>query len=367
MIDGATTLLTRSVLDSRPEPRGLEPFVAAYTDRYRFYGSGKAALRDGLATVAEPGENVLVPAYLPDAVVEPIRELGLEPRFYAMTDGLAPDRTDLDGRIDDDTAAVTSVNYFGFPQPGIDELAAIADDRGCYHVDDNAHAACSVDEGTLLGTRGDLGLTSLHKLFPVPNGALLYLTNPAVEDAFEPSPFAGTNDRIGVDDYRYLLKSVATDVLETHPAVDALVSRGDGEPTTPPDGRYEASKVRMSKLAVQILETVDPAAVRRTRRGQYRAWQRALERRGDVRPLFAELPDGICPQVCPVYADDPRTFLAALERAGIDDAYTWPRLPADVLEDAAYATARRLSRHVVALPVGQGIERETIEAVARER
>ena len=369
MIDGPSVLLARSVAESRQEPAGLEPFLDEYIDHYWFYGSGKAALRDGLTTIAEAGENVLVPAYLPDALVEPLSELDLEPRFYAITDSLAPDFPDLEALIDDDTAAVTTINYFGFPQPGLEEVASIADDHGCYHVDDNAHSPLSVDGDTLLGTRGDLGLTSLHKLFPVPNGAILYVADPALGRRFEPSQLSGTSDRLEVDDYGYLLKSLATDFLETHPSlrqsIDALVSRGNGDPVANPRDRYEASKVRMSKLTAQILETVDPETVRRTHRETYRSWQRALEGRSDVRPLFTDLPPGICPQGCPVYADRPRAFLEVLEECDVDGAYTWPRLPVDVLEDVRYETARRLSRHVVVLPVHQHVAREWIESVDR--
>jgi len=97
-------------------------------------------------------------------------DLGLEARYYRIQRNLAPDFADIERRIDDETVAVMSVNYFGFPQPGLAEFMSLVDEYECYHIDDNAHSPLSVDNGTLPGTRGDLGVTSLWKLLPIPDG-----------------------------------------------------------------------------------------------------------------------------------------------------------------------------------------------------
>ncbi|WP_255171666.1 DegT/DnrJ/EryC1/StrS family aminotransferase [Natrononativus amylolyticus] len=368
MISGTPSLFVWSL--SEPRPKGLESFVEQYARAYEYYGSGKAALHDGMRMLTDPGENVLVPSYLPDAVVEPFRELGLEARYYAVTDDLAPDLDDLQPRIDDDTAAVMSVNYFGFPQPGLDAIADLAADHDCYHVDDNAHSVLSVDDGTLLGTRGHLGIASLWKLLPVPNGALLYLNDESIARRFEPSGLAGTNARIDSDDWLFVLKSFAVDVLSTNTvvkqSVDAFVStNGSVRAASEPFARYEAAKAPMSKLAAHVVADADPEAIRAARRRNYRCWRRLFEPRGDVEILYPELPAGICPQVFPVRADDPDRLLTELARCGVDGAHTWPRLSETVLEDPALETAAALSAAVVVLPVHQHIVTDDIEAVGR--
>lgn len=367
MINGAPSLVLWSL--SEAQPIGFDEFVGGYVDDYWMYGSGKIALRDGLATCVDDGENVLVPSYIPDAVIEPIRELGLEPRHYAITDSLAPDMADLTERLDDETLAITSVNYFGFPQPGLSELSTLATDRGCYHVDDNAHSPLSVHDGQLLGTVGDIGITSLWKLFPISNGAVLYLTDDSLVDRFEPSPHCGSNDRFDIHDVRFVVKSFFKDLLTGNERVkqsmDTLVT-GPGENVVadPPD-RYEAAKTRMSKLASHVVETADPTEVRRRRRNNYRAWLDVLADRPDLVALYHELPDGICPQVFPVYAERPQRLLSELATAGVDGADTWPRLSRTVRRDPAYETATRLSRHVVVLPVHQQLRPETVESIGR--
>ncbi len=185
---------------------GIDAFIDRHApdSMHTYYGSGKVALRDGLAGLVEPGDNVVVPAFLSPAVVEPFHELGLESRYYAIEESLAPDIADLEARIDADTAAVVSVNYFGFPQPGLERIAALTDEYDCYHVDDNAHAPLSVRDGTLLGTHGDLGITTLRKLLPVPDGAVLYCTDETVTAQFAPSSLAGRSNRIAIADCRFV-------------------------------------------------------------------------------------------------------------------------------------------------------------------
>lgn len=377
MISGTPSLLVASL--PTQQPTGIESFVDRYAREFVFYGSGKVALRDGIAELVDSvpdsdpdaEQNVLVPAYLPDAVVEPIHELGLDSRYYAVEPTFAPDFVDLERRLDDDTVAVVSVNYFGFPQPGLDELMAIVDDYDCYHIDDNAHAPLSVDHGTLLGTRGDLGITSLWKLLPIPNGAILYCNEDAIADQFEPSSLAGIRDRIDTADCQYILKSVVRELLDTAPPVrhsfDALLARRRSSSSTPavgtPADRYEAWKTPMSKLSSYVVDDVDPAAIRSVRRENYRTWQRLLVGYDEFDPVFGSLPEGICPQAFPVRASQPHAFIDELERCGVDGVHTWPRLSQAVLDEPAYETATQLSREIITLPVHQHVDATAIEAV----
>ena len=74
VISERPSLATAIAPDLRAD--GLEPFLERYAADYTFYGSGKAALRDGLDELVGSGDAVLVPASLPDAVVEPFHDLG---------------------------------------------------------------------------------------------------------------------------------------------------------------------------------------------------------------------------------------------------------------------------------------------------
>ncbi|WP_293029156.1 DegT/DnrJ/EryC1/StrS family aminotransferase, partial [Natronococcus sp.] len=266
----SSSLLARIV--ARPHPNGVLSVLERHHLGFTAYGSGKAALRDGLESLRETDDdgNVLLPAYLPDGVVEPLFELGLEPRYYRVRQDLGPDLSDVNRRLDAETVAGLSVNYFGFSQPRFDEFGSLLAEYGCYHVDDNAHAPLSVSEGTLLGTRGDLGITSLWKLLSIPDGAVLYRNSDAARAAFEPSSIAGIRGRIDGSDCRFVVKAVATDVLESNAWLrrstdNLLASRNDTSPVASPSDRYEAGKRPMSRLSARVLERVDARAIRTAR------------------------------------------------------------------------------------------------------
>ncbi|RZV10829.1 dTDP-4-amino-4,6-dideoxygalactose transaminase [Natrinema hispanicum] len=360
---------TPSVFDaslSRSGGAGIDAFVDRHDPDvdYTYYGAGKVALRDGLDGLVEPGENVLVPAYLSPAVVEPFRDLGLEPRFYAIEETLAPDFADLESRIDDDTVAVMSVNYFGFPQPGLERLASLTNEYDCYHIDDNAHGPISVADGTLLGTHGDLGFTTLRKLLPVPDGAILYRVADEVKAAFSPSPLAGSAERIAATDCRFVTTSAAETALgPLYQSIESMLDDGADDPSSvDPGARYEATKAPMSKLTAMVTDAADPDAIRAARRENYRTWQQVLADREDITIFYERLPEGISPYEFPVRARDPDAFLAALHDCGVVGAHTWPILRESVFEADGYDTATRLSQEVVTLPVHQGIEPAAIEA-----
>lgn len=368
---------TAPVLDptdllDRATPNVLTELVRANPGSCHAYGHGKPALEDGLHAVgAEPGANVLLPAYVPDGVVEPIRETGATPRFYPITDALEPQPGAVEAAIDDDTVAVLAVNYFGFPQPW-DGLADVAHAHDAVVVDDNAHAPLSRDGTTLLGTRGALGFTSFRKLFPVPNGAELFVNDEAARREFS-GALAGRTDDVTASDWRFLLGAARRYVRHRLPRarrVPGVAGRsddaGDDGPThdgpdRDPRAIFERSKQPMSRLTMAILQRLDPRVVREGRRRVYRTWTDRL--RGSAATLpFERLPGGVCPQVCPVVVDDAESAAASLRTHGFDVG-TWPPLPSEVAGNDAFATSNYLADHLLRLPVHRATSERAVGRV----
>ena len=72
--------------------------------------------------------------------------------------------------------AVLAVNYFGFAQD-LTPFHEYCLRTGATLIEDNAHGFLSKDtSGVLLGTRADLGITSIRKTFRLVNGAALYFS-----------------------------------------------------------------------------------------------------------------------------------------------------------------------------------------------
>ena len=310
----------------------------------------------------DAGENVVLPAAVPHAFVEPFRELGVEPRYHRVTDDLGADRDHLADRIDDDTAAVVLVHYFGFANPDADAIRGVAVDAGVPVVEDNSHAALSAPGGRLLGTESAFGFSSLHKTLPVPDGAVLFTDGSRPVD----HPLLGVADRPSLADARFLAESVAG-VAARAPGTAgvarlarALGGSGEsgGDDDAPEESpsladrtprpyesmrTYQASKRRLSWLTARLLSHTSPESVVAPRREGYERWATAL----DTAPLY-DLEPGVCPWMAPVLVGD---ALALARR--VPGAFAWPRLPRDVAGEGAFPVANDLARSLLALPVAR--------------
>lgn len=380
MVRSAPRLSPRTVLGRTKSDGIREHFAAHGASRYSFYGYGKVAMRDGIdVLLAKRPEatNVVLPAYLPPGIVEPFREAGLEPRFYGCNRELRPDMSRIGELLDADTLAAMVVHYFGQPQSR-DDIRAITDrcaEHGAYTIDDNAHSSLSTLDGRLLGTFGDIGITSLRKLLAIPNGAALFLTN---------DDLSGTNltrstirERYTRADYRYCVHSLARlisgrvlikQALSTlRWANDHRPYRADGHAhkgdlEKDPREIYESTKVPMSRLSLHVIDRTDPAEVIAARRANYRIWDRAIRDLCGVEPVFDSLAEGTCPQYYPLIVDDPDD-LGPLSGVG----KPWPPLPREIRDDEEFATENFLSTHLHTLPVHQGLDLRGLGQPSRDR
>lgn len=401
------TLVPRDLL-GRPAESVLDVVAGAPVERVAHYGFGKAALRDGLAARGyDRGSAVVLPALVPDGVVEPIRELGLEPRFYDVeigdrgTTDLAPAPGALEAAVGPDAAALLGVHYFGFPNPGFEALAELADANGLDLVSDDAHGPLSRVDGRLLGTRGTFGVTSLHKLLPVPDGAVLYLNDGGERrDAYERarSAYAGVAEGYRREEVTFVARSLAMGLRDRSPAAATALRRlgsirqpgpgrssrsdGVGEPgpaggpnaaggvritaERDPTATYRRAKRPMSRVSARVCARVDARAVVSGRRSTFRTWIDHLDSVPGVEPVYRRLREGVCPQACPVLAESAERAREVTD--ALPGTHTWPTLPAAVADTSAFPGAVAVAARLVPLPCHRAVDGAAVRrAVARLR
>lgn len=378
---GSNPRLTARTVFGRPRTDGMRSYMTGHgASRYAFYGYGKLAMRDGLDLLSteRPGAtNVVIPAYLPHGIVESFRDAGLEPRYYRCDRRLRPNLEDIERLLDGESLAVMLTHYFGHPQPpgDVERMRTLCRRYDAFLIDDNAHAPLSTSEGQLLGTLGDVGITSLRKLLPIPNGALLFVSNESLPD--ERLTRSGVRDRYTLDDYSYCARSLSRSVSgyplvrealstvrwarDRIPGPRATVDQKVADGGEDPREIYEHAKEPMSRLARRVFDRTDPRRVIAARRANYRVWDRAIRDLDGVEPVFSELPDGVCPQYYTVLVDDPND-LGPL--AGI--SAPWPPLPREVRNDAAFETENYLATHLYTLPVHQELNLKGLSPLVPE-
>lgn len=334
----------------------LEIFQGVATPEFVPYGYGKTALRDALRLLdPSSSANVLLPSYLPDGVAEPFREAGVELRFYRVESDLGADLPDVEWKLDGDTAALVATHYFGFPQPRLAELRELCDRHGVALVEDNAHSPVSRRAGQLLGTTGEVGVTSFHKLFAVPNGAGLLVNDATLRRRTGRLELDGVADSYTREDAAYVGTGLLRSTLGGSPSLslpgtlDWLHGDTDGSRTRDPEAIYRRTKTPMSKLSARVLRRTPRRQVVGRRRQNYRFWLDALDGAAGVEPVYASLPDGVCPQAFPVLLRSVDGLADSLDEwPGL--LTPWPPLPDDV-QAAGFQTATRLAGRLVRLPV----------------
>lgn len=312
------------------------PDVAA---EFLYFSLGRHALHAGLRALGVgKGDFVLMPAFICRDLLAAVHAIHAEVVFYPVDERLAPHFLPVAYPV----KAVISVNYFGFPQ-SLEVLRDYCARNGAALIEDNAHGFLSRDEDDVpLGTRGDLGLLSLHKTFSLPDGAVLVFNRkggshklpialPCRDDRL---PMSFTVKRIlgaiqnatGVR-VRTAGEKVARFIRTVRTGHALPPSLAVSELEIPGDPAIHCKSLRM-------LGTVNPVSEVRRRRLLYQRFHNDLAGFG-IEPIFGNLPDGVCPYGYPFRADAARAAAVVdlAQKRGFDCSI-WPDLPSAVADNA---------------------------------
>lgn len=321
---------------------GLEQFLPSR--RTTFYGYGRQALAEALRRAAvNPGDAVLVPAFICREALSSLAAIGATPRFYAVDATLRTDVAALELGAPGGARAVLAVNYFGFPQP-LAPFRQWCRARGAALIEDNAHGFLSMEGDVPLGRRGDLGVFSLRKTLALPNGAAL-VDNRDEAEVSDSSSFRFSGSTAAAE-RRYRLKAALKRMMElgglrfTRAAVAAirlarLATTGSRIPRATPLAETAIPQESCAPLALRLLARCDLAAERERRWTLYRRSREVLDGTRGVHPFAADLPDGVVPQGFPFRytGDDPDSLVRSLWRRGVS-VHRWPDLPSVVRASA---------------------------------
>lgn len=300
----------------------------------RFYGFARQALAEALRLAGAAGGRVLLPGFICRDVLSSVAAAGAEPVFYKTRPDLSPEDDPANWP---DARAVLAVDYFGFPA-GLAAFEAYARRTGAVVIEDAAHALLSRDaDGRLLGTRAPLGVLSLRKSLPLPNGGALLASDAALAARLPPQlPFAPAPGR------RPALKAAARPLLgilgarAAHAGLTALRAlRGDASGHVAADPASERALPEPAAPCPELkspLVCADPAIEASRRRALWTLCD-GLARRAGLSPVFASLPEGVVPYAYAFRAKDLAPARALFAAEGLT-VLPWPDLPSAVSPSA---------------------------------
>ncbi|MBL8491689.1 MAG: DegT/DnrJ/EryC1/StrS family aminotransferase, partial [Rhodocyclaceae bacterium] len=284
-------------------------------------------------------------------------------------------------------AALFVTHFFGFPQP-LDELGAIARERGTLLIEDAAHGLFSATpDGSPLGSIGDMAIFSPWKSLPVPDGGLLRLAPQWLPRGPLPARTPGGASIAGklrhmieeslsathpraVRTLRTRLTDPAIRWLRsarsgTEPAAGMPVLRGDASAAEAAqvEFRQERGDWGMSPVSTYLLPRVTQREIREERRRNYAILAEGIRVTDAIAPLARALPAHCCPLFFPVVASRPRDFCRHLSASGIGFFRAWCVFhPA--IDWESFPVEAHLKQHVVVLPVHQGLGAEQMARIA---
>jgi hypothetical protein len=309
-----------------------------------YAGSSRFALQNLLKLLGiGPSDAVLLPAYICEALMDPLDRSECQSVFYGIDECLQIDWETL--QVPRNARAIITVNYFGASQnfPAIDDFRRM---QSLVWINDNAHGFSSCLGETPLEAFGDFSLTSFYKSIGGLHGCRVRINNP------DYLRFKGDLDRLGVNvptpPRGWFLASCFARAIGWKSRSLSDFSRLGSFP------EREPASYRCDDLSLQLLAGTDEITVRSRRISNYREIATLLQDYADqgIFLLDGFLQPNNVPLVVPIRVEQQpvwRTLLHISRQQDVD-VHTWPSLPAEVILDNLFGAVDIWQRHLF-LPI----------------
>ncbi len=321
-------------------------------DRVSYVANGRAAI--GLAirhlrqTAGDGRDRALLPAYLCHSMIQPFLEHGVRVDFYPVADDLSIRPRAVANRVDDSTLVVLWMHYFGFGQPE-SPAPVLGEERPRVTViDDRTHMLGTDLRAGLLLSDQSIALYSPRKWGAFPDIGLV-----AWPDKLLPSESLPRLTDRSYDHHFALWRLVGLLLRALYFALPVeSLRRHSLRPLRKADALLDRRiRVRKASPVSQFLwHHWKWAEIWRSRRTNFRY---LLENWAtpEIRPLYRELPDSVCPIGFPVRTADREELRRHLISRAIFPPIHWVR-PAQVPAQDFPGTAA-LAEEELTIPIDQ--------------
>jgi perosamine synthetase len=352
------------------------PQLTAGTPCFDFFWARNALFYGLRALGIQPGQKILLPAYLCTAAIEPIEHFGAEVEFYAIQRNCVPDWLDLETKIRGNVRAIMAVHYFGFPC-GMEKFCALSKRYNLFLIEDCAHVLDGVPNQHRLGELGDFSIFSPRKFLPVFDGGRLRLNRPSpgfqVRLQFESPLFTVRVAKNLFERRKPAISTAAPPSVEAQPEEcpsERELALTHGRPEKPlyvfPNGTSFLpwmADFPMSRLSRYLLPHFPILDIASKRRANYNYLLERTARLEGVQPVFGQLAPGVVPWVLPVIIGNRPDAHKTLRALGIP-AVTWGGVRDARILASEFPDADFLYDHLVFLPIHQSLQMADLDRIA---
>jgi len=353
----------------------LPPLIS---NRTTYYYYGRNAIWHAMKAIKiSPDDNVLMPAYHCGVEVEAILSFKAKVKFYEVNPSTAVDVNNIKREIDENTKAIFIIHYFGFPQ-SILEIKELCSQNDIYLIEDCAHSLFSSYQGKFLGSFGDLSIFSLTKSLPLPNGGVLLINNPGInysDNTIPPSQIM-TLRGIALLLVAYIKKNKflfpVVDFVLINPirigfrVVKKLQRNITLKNLIPNTTEFNEELVNLgiSQISRRLMSNFDFKDIINNRRRNFLFLLNEFKNHSLIKPIFHNLPDGICPLFFPVIINDRDMVYLKLLKKGVSTFIFGRRLHPSLMKEK-FLNSNYLAQHNLCLPIHSDITEKQLNYMVK--
>jgi|GEM_PF-1151024 perosamine synthetase len=337
---------------------------------YYFYFLGREALLDSLIRLGvKPGESIVIPAYICNSTIDPLKEFGFNICFIDVNKNMSIDCDELTKlHFSVFPRAILIVHYFGIVQD-LDRLFNICRERNILIIEDFAHSFLSLEGNNDTKMKGDAAIYSLRKILPVNNGGVLRF-----KDSKNNSNFRNIfKDSFSFGDFIFIIKSAVFKLVVYMQLFNIYTEKVDSIKNNIYLFKNNSSNKSFSRPSLTVLSKVTAIflsdetylnMVRCSHRNNYINLAHNLKK-NNIFCFKSQIRYGAVPQALPI--TNPTLFdeVKQLRKKGIG-AYKWPgkELPSQVIDCSKYPNANYFNKHLTILPIHSSITNSQIISIS---
>ena len=269
---------------------------------------------------------VILPEYICDVVLHPLKQLGIKYKFYTLDDALTPKWETMDILVDGHTKAVMMVHYFGQPQE-ILAFQKFCEIHSLFLIEDNAHGHGGMFNNQPLGSFGDIGISSPRKTnSKTISGGVLWFRHNELEPKFYLQTYP-------VSLGQYIITSLINPFPKLKYSIKKLL---ENRPKFENPRAFQESIMpdySIDTWSKKIIERTKWNEMCNARQAAYLDWQDIALENG-LRPVFKELHSESNPWCFPAYVKNHQEAIKWFDWGWKhnEHVFSWPSLPVEVLE-----------------------------------
>lgn len=316
------------------------------SQNYIFLSTGRCAIKLAIRMLGlSYKDEILLPSYLCPSILEPIREEGINIKFFKVKKDLSVDINDIKKKISNTTKILFVIHYFGFPQQ-IGDLVELCNDKKLFLIEDCAHAFLSKYGGNLLGSFGDLSIFTYRKTLPVPDGALLVCNNPSITSMQTVKIINLIRSLYSLMEINVLLLAhgfthlnfvFPITLLGGMSYLNKKLITSYYKPTSP------------SYISQSLIRKFNLEEIISIKRENFKYLLENLKTKG-MKPLYTELPNGVCPLWFPILTENRDDVRKRLKKEGYSTPIFW-KLPKGV-DKVEFYGSWEVSNQILSIPLG---------------